>query len=153
MVHKSIARIVKFVFVEQSHVLTLIDHKSFNYFISGCRTTSRELFGFFGPGINMVNNKNSLFMHISGGWLYSVRKTCHNECCLTDIPNGLNPYVLNLKYIPAIASEIWMYFVKCFQALAWMSHLTIRLSMLGMSSHPSSSLLRLVQSFQYVCNW
>ncbi|WZZ47204.1 hypothetical protein YC2023_043463 [Brassica napus] len=51
MVHRSIARIVKFVFVEQSYVLTPVDHKSFNSFISGCRKTSGDLFGCFGPGI------------------------------------------------------------------------------------------------------
>ena len=119
MVHKSIARIVKFVFVEQSYVLTPVDHKSFNSFISGCRKTSRDLFGWFGPGINMVKNSNSRCMHISGGRLYGVRKTGHNEYCLPDIPNGLNPSVHNPRYtFRILLAKSGCTLLKCFQALA-----------------------------------
>ena len=98
MVFKSIARIVKFVFIEKSYVLTPVDHKSFNSFISSCRKTSIDLFRCFAPDINMIKNRNSRCMHISGGKLYGVRKTCHNEYCLPDIPNGLNPSVHNPRY-------------------------------------------------------
>ena len=139
MVHKSIAHIVKFIFVEQSYVLTPVDHKSFNSFISGCRKTSRDLFGWFGPCINMVKNSNSRCMHISGGRLYGVRKTGHNEYCLPDIPNGLNPSVHNPRYtFRILLAKSGCTLLKCFQA-----HL------INESSHHSSEYARhAISSFQ-----